>query len=74
MDPDSAFVLGLFFGVLALPNIVGSFSRGEPPRLAAILIITGGILVAWAATQKPGGYTGDNIPDVVASVIRDLIR
>jgi hypothetical protein len=73
MDPDFALVFGLFFGLLALPNIVGSFSRGEPPRLAAVLVITGGLLVAWAATQKPGGYSGDEIPSVIASVLRDLV-
>ncbi len=73
MTPDFALVLGLFFGVLALPNIVGSFSRGEAPRLAAIFIIVGGALIAWAATQKPGGYSGDEIPQIVARVIRDLV-
>jgi len=73
MDPDFALVLGLFFGLMALPNVVGSFSRGEAPRLAAILIITGGLLIAWAATQKPGGYAADDIPGIVVSVIRDLV-
>jgi hypothetical protein len=73
MDPDFALVLGLFFGLLAAPNLIGSFSRGEPPRLAAIFIIIAGMLIAWASTQKPGGYSGAEIPGIVARVIRDLV-
>ena len=72
MTPDLALVLGLLFVLLAIPNLVGAFSRGEPPRLAAILGITGGGLLVWANLQKPGGYSSEEIPQTIMSVLSGL--
>ena len=74
MDPDFALVLGLFFGALALPNIVQSFSRGEAPKLAIVFILIAAVLIVFASTQKPGGYSGADIPGIVVNEIRDLFN
>ena len=74
MNPDVLLVLGLLFAALSLPNVIGSFSKGEPPRLAMIFIVISGILIVAASVQKPSGYTGAEIPGVVGSVISDLIN
>ena len=72
MDADVALVLGLLWAALAIPNIIGSFSRGEPPRLGIVFIVMSGAFIAYAALQKPGGYEANEIPGIVVSVIRDL--
>lgn len=69
MDHDLALVIGLVVGVFSIPAIVSSFSERRTPRVAAIALIVSGGLVAWAMTQKPGGYKFDQIPSVVVKVI-----
>ncbi|MDU8927799.1 hypothetical protein RXV86_10430 [Alisedimentitalea sp. MJ-SS2] len=69
MDYDLALVIGLVIGVFAIPAMVSAMSERRAPRIAAIAVIVGGGLVAWAATQKPGGYTISEIPDVIVRVV-----
>ncbi len=73
LSPDFLFVLGLVFGVLALPSLISAFSEGRPPRLAALMFIFCGVLLVAAISQKPGGYSFDEIPGVVLRVVGDLI-
>lgn len=73
MSFDQALVFGLIVLVFAIPAIVSAFSDGRAPRAASIIIVIGGGLSAWALTQKPGGYTLDQMPEVFVKVIRDLL-
>lgn len=74
MDYDTALVIGLIISVFSIPAAVSAFSDGRVPRAAALVIILGGGMVAWAVTGKPGGYTLDQIPDVFVKVTRDLLQ
>lgn len=74
MDPDLFFVIGLFVLVLAIPSIFGALTDGRPPRAAAILIMVGGGLVGLAIYQRPGAYSFETIPDIIASVIGGIIN
>ncbi|MEP5153697.1 hypothetical protein [Planktotalea sp.] len=73
MSHDLALVLGLVIAGFSIPAIVSAFSDGRTPRAAALTIMIGGGLVAWALTGKPGGYTLEQIPEVFVKVTRDVI-
>ncbi|MCR9111240.1 hypothetical protein [Marivita sp. XM-24bin2] len=70
MDPDVLFVVGLALGVLSIPAVVSSISRGERPRIATISLMISGAMLVWAISNKPGGYPVEAIPAVVAKVLR----
>lgn len=74
MDHDLALVIGLVVAVFSIPALVSAFSERRAPRVAAIAIIVGGGLVAWAVTQKPGGYQIDQIPNVVVKVVARYVN
>jgi len=69
MDHDLALAIGLVIAVFAVPAVISAFSDKRAPRVAAIAVLIGGGLAAWAFTQKPGGYTLDEVPDVIVRVI-----
>lgn len=69
MDYDLYLVIGLVIAVFSVPAVVSALSDNRTPRVAAIVLIAGGGLVAWAATSKPAGYTLDEIPTVIVNVI-----
>ncbi len=74
MDHDLALVIGLVVAVFSIPALVSAYSERRAPRVAAIAIIIGGGLVAWAVTQKPGGYQIDQIPNVVVKVVARYVN
>jgi len=74
MDHDLALVIGLVIGVFSIPAVVSSFSERRAPRVAAIALIVGCGLVAWSVTQKPGGYSVDQVPGVVVEVIARYVN
>ncbi|OSQ45612.1 hypothetical protein [Marivita geojedonensis] len=69
MDPDTLFVIGLALGVLSIPAVVSSISKGERPRIATITLMIAGAMVVWAISNKTGGYPIESIPKVIAKVI-----
>ena len=73
MSHDMALVLGCVIAGFSIPAIVSAFSDGRPPRAAALMILLGGGLIAWAVMEKPGGYTMDQIPEVFLKVTRGLL-
>ena len=72
MQTDTVFVLGLVLGVLSIPAIVSSISRGQRPRVATITAMASGGMVVYAMSQKPNGYALHEIPEIVARVIGSL--
>jgi len=73
MDPDTVFVMGLFVAVFSVPSMVSAWSDGHVPRLASIVAILGGIMMVWAHSQQIGGYSFDEIPDLIVKVIGKFI-
>ena len=73
MDADYFLVFGLIVAALAIPSIIGAFSADRSFRTAIVLLSVGSAMVAWAALQKPGGYSGDEIPRVFVRVFTDLL-
>lgn len=74
MPYDLFLIIGLVIVVLAIPAIFSAVSDGHAPRVPAVVILIGGGLVAFAATQKPGGYELTEIPNVFIDVVAHLFR
>lgn len=74
MDHDLALVIGLVVAVFSIPAVVSAMSERRAPRIAAIALIVGGGLVAWAVTQKPGGYTVGDVPNVIVKVVARYVN
>ncbi|EBA05349.1 50S ribosomal protein L35 [Rhodobacteraceae bacterium HTCC2150] len=59
--------------VLTIPGLISTFSEGRSIRFSGLSFLASVGLVAYAYTQKPGGYQIDEIPDVIVRVIGQLI-
>ena len=69
MNTDLMLVLGVVVCALSLPSLLSAFSESRAPRAGAVLLLIGGILLVMALTQKPGGYTFADVPQVFVRVI-----
>ncbi len=65
---DTFMILGVVIFALAFPAAVGAFSRGAPPRTAIIAIMIGGVMMVYAHSSRPGGYSIDEIPGLFVGV------
>ncbi|MGI9390893.1 MAG: hypothetical protein ACR2O1_12615 [Boseongicola sp.] len=65
---DTFMILGILVFAAAFPAAVGAFSRGDPPRAAIIAFVIGGVMIVFAQTSRPGGYSIDEIPRLFMSV------
>ena len=66
---DLILVIGVVVLGLAFPAMVGAFSRGAPPRAAMLAIFAGGIMIMYANSSRPGGYSIAEMPQVFLRVI-----
>jgi hypothetical protein len=71
---DLILVSGLVVLILSLPAIVSAVTENRAPRVAAIALLLGGAMIAYATTQKPGGYTLEDIPGAVLRVVAQLTK
>jgi hypothetical protein len=74
MDTDLMLVIGIAVCVMAIPTLLSAYSESRPPRFGAIMVLIGGVLLATALTQKPSGYTFDEIPGVIFKVIGRFVN
>jgi hypothetical protein len=74
MDTDLILTVGIVLAVLAIPAMLSAFSESRPPRGAAIVVLISGVLIVIALTQRPQGYTFQEIPDALMRVIGRLIH
>jgi hypothetical protein len=74
MDTDLFFVIGLVVAVFSIPSIVGAFSEGRAPRVAAIMVLIGGGLIALAVNEKPGLYSLSTTPDAFVRVVGRFVK
>ncbi len=72
MDTDYALVIGLVIAVLAVPSVLGAAVDGRAPRAAIFLVVISGGLIAYAVTQRPGGYGVDEVLPTFVKVVRDI--
>ncbi len=73
MDPDLCLVVGLALGLLSVPALLSAISDSRAPRTGGLTLLAAAGLVAYAVMQKPGGYSLEEIPDVVLGVIGSFV-
>ena len=66
---DLIMVLGVTVLGLSFPAMVGAFSRGAPPRAAMLALFAGGIMILYANSSRPGGYSVAEIPQLFIKVM-----
>lgn len=64
MDPDLALSLGMVVAAFSVPSILSALSDRRAPRASALTILIGGGLILYAISNKPGGYSPQEVPDV----------
>jgi len=69
METDIFFVVGVVMAVFSIPSIVSALSDGRAPRVPAMMIILGGLLIGYAMQQRPGVYGLDTLPDTFVRVV-----
>lgn len=69
MPYDLYLTIGAVILVFAIPSVVSAITEGHAPRVAAIMVLIGGGLATYAATQKPGGYELTELPEIFVSVV-----
>ena len=66
---DLFMTLGIVILALAFPAAVSAFSRGSPPRSAIVAFMVGGVMIVYANSTRPGGYSIEEIPGLFLSMI-----
>ncbi len=74
LTQDLILVIGIIVAGLAIPSILGSMAERRSPRTAAIAILVGGSLILIAFSQRPGGYTLEEIPEAFIRVVAHYFR
>ncbi len=74
MTQDIYIVIGILLAGFSIPSMFGALADRRSPRVAAIAIMIGGSLILLALSQKPGGYTFDDIPRAFIRVIAYYFR
>ncbi|PID36448.1 MAG: hypothetical protein CR993_05115 [Rhodobacterales bacterium] len=69
MQYDLFLTIGIIVLALAIPPVFSAVVDGQPPRVAAIMFLIGGALIAFAVTQSPSGYTLQDVPNAIIRVI-----
>jgi len=74
LQQDLFLVIGIVLLGLSIPSILGAWADRRSPRAAAIVILVGGSLVLMAISQRPGGYSFDDIPRAFIRVVAHYAR
>lgn len=74
MDTDIALVIGLVLVGFSIPAMMSAITDGRGPRASALIILIAFVLVLYAVTQKPGGYSMAEIPEAFVHVVSLIIR
>ncbi|MBK6466255.1 MAG: hypothetical protein IPL38_14515 [Rhodobacter sp.] len=69
MDTDLFLTIGIVLGVLTIPSLLSAWTESRVPRVGALMLMAAAGLIALAISQKPGGYTFGDVPDVMMNVV-----
>ncbi len=69
MDTDLFLSIGIVLLILTIPSLLSAWTEGRAPRFAALILLAAAGLIVVALTQKPGGYSFGEIPNVMMNVV-----
>ena len=74
MQTDIFLVVGILLGVLAIPSLLNAFTESRFPRVSLSVTALGAGLVALAVTQRPSGYSIDEVPAAFVRVFARVLN
>ncbi len=74
MDTDLVLTSGIVLLVLAMPSLLSAWVEGKAPRLGALMVVTGAVMIVTALSVRPGGYAFGDVPRVVVDVFARLVN
>lgn len=74
MNTDYLLTTGLVVGLFSIPAMLSAYADLRPPRMSMAAFILSVATMAFAYANHPGGYVMSDVPNVVVSVIADIIR
>ncbi len=74
MSNEFILVLGLAIGVLTIPAMFSAWMDGNPPRVATFSAVVSGAMIIYAIYNQPGGYSVNELPEIISRVVADIIR
>lgn len=69
---DLYLVIGIAICAFSLPSALGALADRRSPRIAALVIVIGGALIALAFSQQ--SYALTDIPEAFVRVIAHFVR
>ncbi|MDM7932594.1 hypothetical protein [Tabrizicola sp.] len=69
MDTDLVLTIGIVLAVLSVPVLLAAWAESTAPRIGAVLVIVAIGMIATAVITRPGGYSLNEVPDVMLGVI-----
>ena len=69
---DLYLVIGLVLVAFSIPSLLGAMADRRSPRVAALVIVVGGGLIALALSRQSYGLT--DIPEAFVRVVAHFLR
>lgn len=73
-DTDLLLTLGIVILVLSIPSLLAAWAESRAPRLGSIMMITALGLIVSALMIKPGGYSFNQVPEVMVNVVTRYLQ
>jgi hypothetical protein len=74
MNPDILLTLGVLLLIPTIPMIFNGLKEGVAPRFAFVMILFSCGLIAGAFLNRPGGYTVNEVPEIMIATIKSVFR
>lgn len=74
MDTDLFLTIGSLLLLLTIPSWLSAWTEGRAPRFAALISLAAAGLIVVALTQKPGGYSFAELPELFLNVIGRFVN
>jgi hypothetical protein len=71
VEPDKAFITGLFCVILAVPSLLSARIDGRRPVIGGLLLVGGSAAAGWAWVEADG-YRLAEIPTMLYAIIGAL--
>jgi len=73
LDSDLALVIGLVLGGFSIPSMMSAITDGRAPRVSSLTILIAFIMIFYAISQKPSGYSMSEIPNAFVNVVSRMM-